>query len=652
MYYFLKLIKLIAIILCLSAYGQDSTEFVQNEEIKFVGTPHFSMEEYLERSSNFNDINVYDSAIYYLKGAEEVAKSIHDVRALGEINYKIGNIYYAQSNFDLAQSHFQSSVMYYQLIPDTLGLAGSYNRLGVSYKYSGNFSESLNALNIALKLYMTAEDSLGIANVKLNVGNVFKNIGKSDKAINAYHEALQIFKKYNRQRSVANCYNNLGNLYKNEDQYDSAFFYMYQTLQIREQTNDEQGLSFIHHNLANLHLKSGELDSALYYISRSYIYKTGVNDKMGQATDMEVYGEIYMKKNEWRKAVLHLETALKLLEEIDNLEFKHGILVDLAICYKNLGDFKSSTNAFYEAKIIKDSLDKRNSHTLFEGELVEYELLSDSIQKAHLLLEQDLQNAKNENDELANKVLKRNIFLLIITILFVLIFFSFMIIRYQRNLYRTTERHKKLARSSVPKEEKVILLKEVHHRVKNNFQIINSLIRIQSGYMDENNFREKLKALETRIRSMSLIHEKLYKNDSISKLNVKEYLSELKAYILESYETDTEIEFDLDVEEQMYDIDSLIPLGLIMNETISNSIKHAFNGNRSGKISVKMYSDDKFTYLFIDDNGKGSGKSMDQLKHESLGMELITDLTEQLDGKLTFSSQNGFSYHFIFPRLK
>jgi two-component sensor histidine kinase len=171
--------------------------------------------------------------------------------------------------------------------------------------------------------------------------------------------------------------------------------------------------------------------------------------------------------------------------------------------------------------------------------------------------------------------------------------------------------------------------------------------------MNADNFKMKLKDLETRICSMALIHEKLYKNDRISKLNVSEYLTELADYILESYAaTSTKLHFNIKVENVEYGIDALIPLGLILNETISNSIKHAFKDDVEGEITIHLSNTEESTFLLIADNGVGSDISTDQLKEKSLGLELIFDLTDQLDGALELQKENGFTYKFNFPRLK
>ena len=151
---------------------------------------------------------------------------------------------------------------------------------------------------------------------------------------------------------------------------------------------------------------------------------------------------------------------------------------------------------------------------------------------------------------------------------------------------------------------------------------------------------------------MSLIHEKLYKSDSISKLDFKEYVEELIGHIKGSYETQTDIDIKLNVQQVKYGIDTLIPLGLILNECISNSLKHSFEGIDKGSILVELNEQEDGTVLIIQDDGIGADLSIDELKEESLGMELVWDLTEQLDGKVSLNTEKGFHYQFNFPALK
>lgn len=368
--------------------------------------------------------------------------------------------------------------------------------------------------------------------------------------------------------------------------------------------------------------------------------------------EIELLARIHYLKGEWNEAVVKGEKALKMAEPFQRLEFNVEILKILGAASYEKGDFKKSSKYYSQYMDANETLNELNNSELIEYELVTFEMVSDSLQKDQLLLQKELQEAENKNIELENSVKRRNYILIIAGLLILVIIVAYIYFLNRKRLSQSQTEKENLKKSSVPKEEKEILLKEVHHRVKNNFQIINSLIRIQSEYMNPNNYTEKLKELENRIRSMSLIHEKLYKSEHISKLSVKDYITELSSNLLESYEIQEKIDFNISIDEAEYGIDSLIPLGLILNETISNSIKHAFQGKDGGLITVSLKNTIDSTTLIVKDDGIGADLPIEELKNESLGMELLFDLTYQLDGKLTLDTNDGFNYLFKFPRLK
>ncbi len=216
------------------------------------------------------------------------------------------------------------------------------------------------------------------------------------------------------------------------------------------------------------------------------------------------------------------------------------------------------------------------------------------------------------------------------------------------------DQKEELKQTLLSNEEKQLLLREIHHRVKNNFQIINSLIRLQANYTNQTNYRERLIETETRIRSMSLIHEMLYQTESLIDLDPKDYINELRKNIMNSYTNmiTTNIEFNISINSGKISIDNLIVLGIIINEVFSNSIKYGFADKDNGELGLELSDEKNCTILKIWDDGVGSDLAIDTLKHNSLGMDLIWSLTEQIDGKVELDSKNGFLYHFKFPLLK
>ena len=206
-----------------------------------------------------------------------------------------------------------------------------------------------------------------------------------------------------------------------------------------------------------------------------------------------------------------------------------------------------------------------------------------------------------------------------------------------------------LEHSQISLEEKEQLLKEVHHRVKNNMQIISSLLNLQSDKIVDEKVLSLIRDSQNRIKSMALVHEMLYKSHNLSKIALNKYVENLCKSIGDSYsEPESYIEFIFDFEKNLFfDIDKMILLGLILNEIISNSLKYAFP-NKMGKISVVIQTEGNQHNLIVNDNGIGLKRNFDLDKDSSLGIQLIYMLVEQLEGKVKFENQNGVSYSITF----
>lgn len=203
------------------------------------------------------------------------------------------------------------------------------------------------------------------------------------------------------------------------------------------------------------------------------------------------------------------------------------------------------------------------------------------------------------------------------------------------------------------RDEKEILLKEVHHRVKNNLQIINSLINIQSDYVKDTRSVELFREIRNRIRTISLVHEKLYKSQDYANINVKEYINMLVENLIETYNFDKDIELKVDLQVEYFNLNTIIPLGLLLNETISNSFKYAFTETDKGiiEITLERSGPDKFT-MIIGDNGKGFTADPFQGGSTTLGLELVKILADQLNGKVEKLKQKGTYYKLEFKPLK
>lgn len=190
--------------------------------------------------------------------------------------------------------------------------------------------------------------------------------------------------------------------------------------------------------------------------------------------------------------------------------------------------------------------------------------------------------------------------------------------------------------------EKELMLKEIHHRVKNNLQVVSSLLRLQSETITDAAAIGYLKMSEQRVRSMALIHQQLYRTKDLTKIDFRQYLEELCNYLFFAYDVRrTDIGLNLRVDEIYFAIDTALPCGLIVNELVTNSLKHAFTETKKGEITVSLTKEDGFkNILMIKDNGSGA-EPIDFENSTTLGMELVKTLTEQLEGTIKVNTQNG-----------
>ena len=200
-------------------------------------------------------------------------------------------------------------------------------------------------------------------------------------------------------------------------------------------------------------------------------------------------------------------------------------------------------------------------------------------------------------------------------------------------------------------EEKEVLLREIHHRVKNNMQIISSLLRLQSQYIKNKEDAEMFVDSQNRIESMSLIHEKLYRSSDLTKIDFKEYIEDMLSGLFQSYGVNSgNIALNIKVDNISLAIDSAIPCGLIINELVTNSLKYAFPEGRNGVITISLRSiDGTMIELAVGDNGVGIPKDLDIRTTESLGLHLVTILAEnQLHGKIALNRDKGTEFQIKF----
>lgn len=217
--------------------------------------------------------------------------------------------------------------------------------------------------------------------------------------------------------------------------------------------------------------------------------------------------------------------------------------------------------------------------------------------------------------------------------------------------YGTTDRKEAEMQLMQSLNEKEVLLKEVHHRVKNNLQVISSILSLQTAHVgDDKRILDLLRDSRDRIRSMSFIHESLYQNKDFSSIDLASYIEGLSRNLMMSYSLSGKIALHTDLQRTDLVLDQAIPCGLILNEIIGNALKHAFPDQREGEIHISLKEEGGKVAIRVSDNGIGLPKGFDPKEHGNLGMELVETLVDQLDGSIGREAAQGVSYLLTFDR--
>ncbi len=203
-------------------------------------------------------------------------------------------------------------------------------------------------------------------------------------------------------------------------------------------------------------------------------------------------------------------------------------------------------------------------------------------------------------------------------------------------------------------DEKSVLLMEIHHRVKNNLQIISGLLNLQSLCIGDPRIIHYLRECENRIMAMAMVHESLYQSSNLARINAREHIQNLATNLLYSESTTTHIRLDTEIEDLSLDLDTAIPCSLIINELMTNAIKYAFTGRSEGTIRIALSRDNNgMLTLIVGDDGRGLPHNYDSDSASSLGLKLVKRLvTSQLKGTLAIDSEDGMVFVMQFPEKR
>ncbi|MEM7038640.1 MAG: sensor histidine kinase [Bacteroidota bacterium] len=396
--------------------------------------------------------------------------------------------------------------------------------------------------------------------------------------------------------------------------------------------------------IVKMHVRRGEFAEGIKVIDEALALQMSVDTAGDEGLENMaglrfVSGWVRVRAGENKRAVSELLLARAYAKGKDRKPLLRNVLLSLPRAYANMGDFE---NAYvYQQELVALLKEKRHRATMDlvrqnEGRLKSYR---DSVASANVI-------ATNEA-EIKEGEASRNLLLLgaaaLALILGLTVFFLF---RSRRDRRQISDQNTQL---DAALREKETLLKEIHHRVKNNLQIISNILEFQSYTLDDDRMRAVTIEGQNRVKSMAMIHKRLYESDTLRKIPFQQYLEDLSGSLAETYRKPGQnIETKVESADIALEIDTAVPLGLIVNELLTNSFKYAFEGRSKGNVRLGVSRVEGGYRLSVEDDGVGMPEGFDPRKSDSLGLDLVLGLARQLDGKAELVAGEGTHWRVDF----
>lgn len=579
-----------------------------------------------------HELFVATDDLKYVRKNLKLSKKINYQKGIGIAYRDFGRFFYFDGEKDKALNFLNKSVTIAEKLKDKKTLISAYRYIGYIYQ-SNDPMVAKEYYEKSLKISREVKDEMSESYALSAIGVIYEGMlntkGNYEIALKYYLKSLEIRQRLGEQDELASSLNETARTYNWLKMYDKSTEMNFRGLELAEKIGDFENIYYISSAIGNDYAyRLKDYKKALYYKMKAYnlcINQKESSDKMFVITKM------------------------------------------IAYCYSQLGDINQA-NKYYRLSMLYDDTTKTKEN------LSNYNLsnIKRNLEKELSKQKSLLKNAEisKQKSEAKRQTIIRNLVLGGCLFLIVLVFYILKSYRKNQKINQELDlRNQKIqsVNALVEKQkqtaeknnvtlqklldEKEILFKEIHHRVKNNLQIISSLLNLQSNAVSDKTTVEVLKQSQSRINTMAILHNKLYQTEDFTNVSIEEYLKLMLHSISDSFGSENckiefEIHADADIE---LNIDMAIPFGLILNELTTNSFKHAFEGKSTGKIYVLFTKMNTGTFQFIyKDNGVGLPENYDENLTQSLGLELIEMLVQQLNGSMKMKNDNGAHFEIAF----
>ncbi len=628
---------------------------------QLVSNPSFSGDKkILAKAWNYQDIyspflpelNQYridcaNKALQYYRQSGEAGNQINTLMNIAYMSFAMGKP--QQSETSVKQSlKLQDSIHF----PYT---QYSYDMLAYLASYTSGLSKGLQFELQAIHSAETTNDSVIIPHLYARIVYLHYYLDNKDNEEIWINKTLDAFIRTGGDPELYNFLTNIG-AQASEIKLGAKALDLIQTTLKKYPPANETEWEYADIALGNCYQKLSDYSTSKHYLSLAWKLDSSLQKSKGSLKNSMLclrLGQINYYTQDYNLSRYYLNKLLSppwisYLAKLDLLK-AYYILHLIDSIQKN---YKSALNYLALYNSSRQEIYNESESKQFYDLSIKYETLQKEKKVQALEAQNQLQNLK--------EVAARRLFYAGFIFLGVIILLIFL--RYRNNRIKNLQLSKQ--KEEIDKQnvtlqklndtqtlllnEKEWLLREIHHRVKNNLQVVNSLLASQAVFLKDRTAIKAMKESQHRVRAMSLIHQKLYNSENHSSIFMPQYVAELVEYLKDSFNTEQKIFFQLDIEPLWLDVTKVIPLGLILNEIITNAFKYAFPHNQEDKISIKLQSEgDKIT-LIVADNGNGLPENFNHSKSDSFGMILMQGMAEDLEGNFILENHNGTKITVMF----
>lgn len=607
-----------------AVYAQESSPNEYIEQLKQAQDIHDSIDLYYNIGYWYSFDGNDTAGDRYTYSAIELSKRHHFLLDEAKGYYLVAEKFSYASNNDSAGYYAQRSIDVY----NTAGKRQVYyvHALNILASIALENADAAKATELAeqqMEVATELNDTASLSSAYMLLSAIHESLNDMEKAIAYSQRSLELDKAsgvmYNTSQSLCN----LAMLYMDENRTSDARPLLYEALYVSVHdfpSGRDRGIAQMY--LGQYHHQVGQEDSAYWYFDKAkkIIEELGEPDLSMRLS--ESFAEVCRLTGRYDTALAYINKSIAIAHQHDildhyalGLSIRSGILADM-------GNYHEAYDQYKEYSALHDSLSGAEVQKTIAGLEEKYE--------------SDKKDERIEQEKENNRLLTGG--LLVVLLLAVLVLIQY--IR-QRAANKTIQQQS---------DKLTMLMKELHHRVKNNLQIISSLLSLQSFRIKDRAASKAVRDGQQRIEAMSLIHQRLYTRDNITEINIREFISDLVDSLQSAYGFGKDsITIKLDIQDELMNVDQAIPLSLIVNELVTNAFKYAYEDNDKPELTIRLTKDKTGIYLVVADNGKGVNIDEWKDKEGSFGKELIQTFVQQLNGELSLKVDNGTQFNLYIP---